>query len=61
MTENELDRLLAMLNPTCDNTTVEFVKERLIAAGAVRRPRSMSEAQTINPFERPPANDPVEW
>jgi hypothetical protein len=61
MTENELDRLLAMLNPTCDDATVEFVKERLIAAGAVRRAHPMSEAQTIDPFERPISNDPAEW
>jgi len=61
MTEDELDRLLAMLEPSCEERTLEFVKKRLLESGAVHRRRKISPAQTIDPFESPCANDPVGW
>lgn len=61
MTEEELDRLLAMLQPGCDGTTLRFVKERFSKTGIVRLRGKVSEQQAIDPFESPLANDPRDW
>ena len=61
MTEEELDRLIAMLQPGCDGTTLRFVKERFSKTGVVRRRNKISEQQTVDVYESPLANDPREW
>ena len=61
MTEQELDELIKILKPQCDLGTVQFVKQKLMNAGAVRRSTRLSRQQAIDPFERPISNDPVDW
>ena len=61
MTEEELDRLIAMLQPGCDGTTLRFVKERFSKTGVVRRRNKISEQQAVDVYESPLANDPRDW
>ena len=70
MTTNQLRRLLAMLNPSCDDEAYEFVLCELMKATVaterfeliVRPPRDKrSEQQSVDPFESGLANDPRFW
>ena len=61
MTEQELDKLIEILKPECDLGTIQFVKQKLMSAGVIRRSKRLSQQQAVDPFERPISNDPVDW
>ena len=61
MTEEELDRLIAMLQPGCDEKTLRFVKRQFSRTGFIRQKNELSDQQSVDPYEWPLANDPRYW
>jgi hypothetical protein len=61
----DIDRLIAMLNPECDEETLTFVKSTLVTAlssrGISDTNQSRSDQQKVDIFESPLFNDPRNW
>ncbi len=61
----DIDRLIAMLDPECDEETLAFVKSELARAisphNTLDTDRSRSDQQKVDIFESPLFNDPRNW
>jgi hypothetical protein len=59
----DIDRLIAMLNPSCNEETLTFVKSALITAlPHIESSLPRSDQQTVDPFDfTGPINDPRYW
>lgn len=57
----EIERLLTMLNPSCDIKTFYFVRDSLVEGFAKPQPGDRTDQQKVDVYDGHLANDPIHW
>ena len=61
MHSEDIERLLAMLNPQCDSKTFAFVRDTLEKTLNKESPSPRTDQQNVDVFDSRLANDPLTW
>jgi len=61
MHSEDIERLLAMLNPQCDSKTFAFVRDTLEKTFKKKSSAPRTDQQKVDVYDTNLANDPLRW